>query len=993
MRQNCGTSDKKFLRGRYRSLKEITAIGEIDSRFQSENMTLPILQQAKYFAEELTKRCPSDSLEKFSATLLDAKVDLNPHQVDAALFAFRSPLSQGAILADEVGLGKTIEAGILLSQKWAEGNRRLVVVCPSNLRKQWSQELEEKFFLPTIILESKNFRVFQKNGQTNPFEQKEVVICSFHFASQRAEFLQLSSWDLAVIDEAHRLRNAHQPANILGKSIRDALRGTKKVLLTATPLQNSLMELFGLVGFIDERIFGDRTSFRAQFARPGSDEGFADLKDRIAPVCHRTLRRQVQEYVKYTRRKPATIQFEPSESEQLLYEKINEFLRKDSLFALPDRQRHLITMIMRKLLASSSFAIAGTLRQLISRLEKMAETATEQLDGGENFDTDLDDLDDYLDEYEYEEAQESRSLTAQELEKIRLEIEEIAGYRDLAEAIDSNAKGEKLIAALTEGFAQFSKIGVPQKAVVFTESRRTQRYLFDLLEKTAFSGKTALFNGDNHDDLSKNIYQNWLSKNAGTDRVSGSSSADMRAAIVEHFRDGAQILIATEAAAEGINLQFCSMVVNYDLPWNPQRIEQRIGRCHRYGQKNDVVVVNFLNILNAADQRVFQLLEQKFQLFEGVFGASDEVLGAIESGVDFEKKIAEIVQTCRTAEEINAAFDDMQRELETQIEDKMRQTRDRLFEHFDADVIDKLRIRMADAQTYIGKYEQWLWWLSLFSLHGVATFDHAHFKFFLKKTPVFSPETEEGWYSIDKKMVADHRLRLGHPLAQAMISMVKNEPAPPAEITFDRSAAAAKSAALDVFAGQSGWLALHKITVEALETADHLVFTAFSENGQPLDDELCRRLFALPAVSRSLSEAETPVAVQNWLDIAFQKQKSALFDTSKSRDLEHYKTESEKLRRWADDRVLAARKEMHDAKDKIRDLENQIKLETDLPKILEMQTKIRDLEKKLRSLRRGIDEAEDQIHENRDALIREIELKLAQKTSEQHIFSIRWKLV
>ncbi len=126
------------------------------------------------------------------------------------------------------------------------------------------------------------------------------------------------------------------------------------------------------------------------------------------------------------------------------------------------------------------------------------------------------------------------------------------------------------------------------------------------------------------------------------------------------------MLLATEAAAEGINLQFCSMLVNYDLPWNPQRIEQRIGRCHRYGQKYDVVVINFLNTKNAADQRVFDLLNQKFSLFNGVFGASDEVLGSISSGVDFEKRIAKIYQDCRTKNEIESSFDNLQKELEVQ---------------------------------------------------------------------------------------------------------------------------------------------------------------------------------------------------------------------------------------------------------------------------------------------------------------------------------------
>jgi superfamily II DNA/RNA helicase len=137
-----------------------------------------------------------------------------------------------------------------------------------------------------------------------------------------------------------------------------------------------------------------------------------------------------------------------------------------------------------------------------------------------------------------------------------------------------------------------------------------------------FAGKVITFNGTNSDPDSVQIYNRWHEANAESGRSSGSRVVDMRTALIDHFRDEGTLLIATEAAAEGINLQFCSLVINFDLPWNPQRIEQRIGRCHRYGQKYDVVVINFLNSRNAADQRVHQLLEYKFQLFTGVFGAS-----------------------------------------------------------------------------------------------------------------------------------------------------------------------------------------------------------------------------------------------------------------------------------------------------------------------------------------------------------------------------------
>ena len=257
---------------------------------------------AKLFAHELSRRHSAADSEKLASTLLDAQVDLNPHQVEAALFAFKSPFSKGAILADEVGLGKTIEAGLLLSQKWTEGKRTIIIIGPANLRKQWSQEIEEKFFLPTMILEANNYNRMIKDGVRNPFEQKAIVICSFQFAARHADELMLTTWDLAVIDEAHRLRNVYRADNKIGKALKTALENSPKVLLTATPLQNSLMELYGLVSLIDDYAFGDAKSFQAQYARLSADQQFADLKARLKPICHRTLRRQVLEYIRYTNR-------------------------------------------------------------------------------------------------------------------------------------------------------------------------------------------------------------------------------------------------------------------------------------------------------------------------------------------------------------------------------------------------------------------------------------------------------------------------------------------------------------------------------------------------------------------------------------------------------------------------------------------------------------------------------------------------------------------
>ncbi len=304
---------------------------------------------------------------------------------------------------------------------------------------------------------------------------------------------------------------------------------------------------------------------------------------------------------------------------------------------------------------------------------------------------------------------------------LRQEVAELSSFRDLALSIRDNAKGTALLTALATGFAQAERLGAPRKAIIFTESHRTQEYLLSLLAETEFGHGVVLFNGSNADKGSRMIYEAWRTTHAGTDRVTGSRTADMRPALVDYFRDVGQIMIATEAGAEGINLQFCSLVVNFDLPWNPQRIEQRIGRCHRYGQKHDVVVVDFLNQENEADARVYELLDQKLQLFTGVFGASDEVLGTMGSSVDFERRIGDIYQTCRLPHEIAMAFDALQQEMSTEISAEILRTRQSLLEQLDEEVNERLRLH-ADTSEAVSRLERTLMRLTRHEHRDSATF-------------------------------------------------------------------------------------------------------------------------------------------------------------------------------------------------------------------------------------------------------------------------------
>jgi ERCC4-related helicase len=946
---------------------------------------------AKYYAYELTKRCPSDSIEKLAGAVASAQVDLNPHQVDAALFAFHSPLSKGALLADEVGLGKTIEAGLVISQRWAERKRRILVITPSNLRKQWHQELNEKFFLSCTILETKLYNQKIKMGNFRPFESDDVVICSYQFARNKATEVANTPWDLVVIDEAHRLRNVYKPSNVIANTLKGALGHSNKLLLTATPLQNSLLELFGLVSFIDEHTFGDLQSFREQFANLNQDQVFDVLKARLKPLCHRTLRRQVTAYVPFTKRYPLVEEFTPEDGEDKLYNLVSEYLQRPNLQALPASQRTLMTLVLRKLLASSTFAIAGALNSMSARLKVKLrkQEAKESLEA--HLDQDYEALDETAEEWTEEPVVEEL-LSEADRAALEAEIADLDRFSQLATSIDYNAKGKALLKALRVAFAKAKQLGAEEKAIIFTESRRTQNYLVRVLTDSEFAEGIVLFNGSNTDDRSKEIYAAWLDRHRGTDRVTGSKSADMRSALVDYFREQGRIMIATEAGAEGINLQFCALVVNYDLPWNPQRIEQRIGRCHRYGQKHDVVVVNFLNRKNEADQRVYQLLSEKFQLFEGVFGASDEVLGAIGSGVDFEKRIAMIYQDCRKHEEIKQAFDQLQLELDFEINEAMTRTRQKLLDNFDDEVREKLRIRDQDSRAQLNRFERMLMKLTEHELKGHAKFlDGSSFRLSVNPFVERNGDIPLGLYELPRRSGEAHLYRLNHPLAEAVINQAKDRKLPSTEIYFEYAAHEGKVSIVEPLRGYSGWLSLSCFAVESLDQAeDHLLFAAVTDMGQTIDEETAMRLLTLPCRSGSLAQP-TPEVLKA-LDETLNARRQVVQRSISERNSRFFETEAEKLEGWADDLKLGLEREIKDIDRQIKEARRGATAALTLEEKLSGQKQIKALEAQRSQKRRNLFDAQDEVEVKRDAFIQTLEAKLTQTTKSEELFCIRWSL-
>lgn len=939
-------------------------------------------QQGTFFAHRLTlEGTGGDALAQSLST---ARVDMNPHQVDAALFALASPLTKGVLLADEVGLGKTIEASLVIAQRWAERKRRILLIVPASLRKQWSQELYDKFSLPSVIIERKSYNDLRKKGIARPFDHSDrVAITSYEFAALKADEVQAGQWDLVVFDEAHRLRNVYKKDGAArAKRLRDATRAFFKILLTATPLQNSLMELYGLVSVLDEHHFGDEDSFRNQYVvGPGARNGHIFLRKRLEPICKRTLRRQVQQagLIRYTERSPLTMEYAPSPEELKLYADVSAYLQRKDTIAFGNKPNQLVTMVVRKILGSSTFAIADTLKKIIDRLTQLQTPTVETV-------ADYDVIDEEAEELEENENGGVQDALPIDPTKLKAEITELEGYRKLALSIGENEKGNALLKALPGVLDEIVKKGGQRKAVIFTESVRTQTYLAQLLADKGYAEDIVLLNGSNSDPQSKAIFQDWLTRHKGTDAVSGSKTADMKAAVVEAFRDRKTILIATESGAEGINLQFCSLLVNFDLPWNPQRVEQRIGRCHRYGQKIDVTVVNFLNLKNHAEQRIHQLLDQKFNLFKGVFGASDEVLGVIERGVDIERRIFQIVQSARTEAEIDAEFDKLQNELKERIDEQMLDARKRLLETVDERVVDRLKTRKDEIRSQLSDFEKQLIYVARAELPD-ARFHTSDERRFDYRGETYTTE----WPLADERNWKFFRLMEG-TLATDVVSRAKERRFDAAScLGFDLSAYhSGRLTDVEALRGKAGWARVAKLHIKTpAVTREHLVIAAVADDGDAIHPETFERLFRVPAQNEPPAGEPPELALQ----AREAGRRKELLDEAEQQNAEWLDVESENLDHYAEDLERAFEAEIKSMEAQIKEAKKAMRgSPLAMAEKVAEKRRITALEGKRDKLKAEFFDRRAKIRADVELMLDRIQESLRLEPSLTPLFTIRWEV-
>lgn len=880
--------------------------------------------QRRLAAEELVRLRRADEHRRAIAPQRAARIDPNPHQIDAVVFALARIREGGCILADEVGLGKTIEAGLVMTQLLAEGARRVLLIAPKSLVGQWRDELLTLFDLDA------------KEGQPKPggFDGPGVFLINREAAGSekgRDALLASEPFDLCVIDEAHELfagiykrfapsgdYDPEAPHARTAGRVKEVLQAgqTPVLLLTATPIQNNLAELWGLVQYVDPlgTLLGDLPTFREVFCAnddrqlaPGQEE---ELRTRLKQVLQRTLRRQAQSFLEkpFVNRQARLFEYAMSPAERALYDDVTRYLLEPGIRAFQGRHRKLLLLGFHRRMASSTLALASSLEHVAARLRRLASGETPD-------DRELDALVADLEDDDLRALAGDDYAAPPEKVDVSAEVTRVESFVTRAKAlVNDDGRFRSLLRAI-DFVATRAKAGQgSQKLVIFTESLVTQEYLRDALIE---SGQVrpddiTIFRGTNDGPRAHEALVRWQHEVPPGEATQPSKDIAMRLALVHEFRSCTRVFISTEAGAKGLNLQFCNAVVNWDLPWNPQRIEQRIGRCHRYGQQHDVTVINFIAKDNEAQALTFDILSQKLDLFGTVLSASDQILHRPQGpggdvlvsalGAEFEAELARIYERARTIEEVNAEIRAL-REKVAEERKRFEETRSRTIgiieQRFDEDVQHVFRLRRDAVPGSLAELDRDL-------SRVVLEFLRAKQIAFTEKDGVVEipagPKFPEGVTVAIGSVEGHTSLHLGHPLVATAV-----------EDARQYAGGGAVSVKLKAPA-KSGRLRLLKASFDGFERVELIIPLVAFADGQVLEQAAAVELLA-----RELKDAKAPA--QRVDDATMQDaQEQALFVLQSDVDqAEHRRFEAASLQaeRFLDDRLLVLRKRKRAIEDRI----------------------------------------------------------------------------
>lgn len=941
----------------------------------------------RLLAEELLRVRRPDDRERYAASQRQARIDPNPHQIDAVIFALRRLREGGCILADEVGLGKTIEAGLVIAQLRAEGASRILLIVPKSLIGQWQNEL---FTL---------FGIQAREDQT--FQAPGVYLVGREFAGSERGAAPLGAvppFDLVVIDEAHEIfaglhkrygrDGAYDDASdeaLMAHRVRGFLRSSPVLLLTATPMQNSLAELWGLVQYVEPTgtLLGDINTFRQVFCAEddrtlvlGQEH---ELQRRLSTVLQRTLRRQAQEFLDrpFTKRRCRLYEYAMSDDERRLYDDVTEYLLEPSIYAFAGRQRRLLLIGFHRRMASSIAALAASLENVAVRLRGIASGVPSD-DLARQTQADLED-----DAPGDDEAGTTTGDIPVDEGRLAQELARVDSFVARAHALPNDAKARSFQEAIRLVLEVGETGKGSGKAVVFTESIRTQEYIRALLMGMGVPDhEITLFRGTNDHERAAEAYARWQEEEGRRLGAGSRPSREVavRLALVHEFRTRSRVLVCTEAGAKGLNLQFCDTVINYDLPWNPQRIEQRIGRCHRYSQQRDVTVVNFIARDNEANRLTFEILSEKLDLFGRVLDASDNVLHeprtdtpdivASALSVELETDLRSIYGRSRSVDEMTrdiAALRDKIDVRRVAYETEYRRTSQIIESRFDEDVRVVFKRLRADLPSALARLDQDVAELvnGYLDARGIRyqRYDgDGRIRFEIEPQGHLVPTYGDARFFAtgDARRSEDaESLNLSHPLVQVAITDARTWAGGAVRFSMAKDA----PADLRALVGKRGMLAVALVDYSGFEPVQRLIAGAVVE-GTPIDPALASAICELPASDMPALDASADVDAQ-WLDEALEE---ALFVDQRRAEVSeqtHFEEAVNQLERFVEDKALVCRRERAKVSEKLRsarDRRSQVVGATTRERIEDEIDRLATREEALDRQIQALDSREDEVY-------------------------------
>jgi hypothetical protein len=853
----------------------------------------------RLLAEQLLGLRRSTEGRRYASAQRSGRIDPNPHQIDAVIFALGRVRDGGCILADEVGLGKTIEAGLVMAQLRAEGAQRMLLVAPKALIGQWREELFTLFGVEATEP--------GPASAEDAFEGPGVFLIGRDLLGTEwglTRLLASGPFDLCVVDEAHEIfagiyrrfdRSGHylddSPHAKTAGRLRALLGGpTPVLLLTATPLQNSLAELWGLVQYVDRSgtLLGDLPTFRQMFCSDDDRQLIegqeADLQRRMQVVVRRTLRRQAQEFMKtpFVGRRTRLFEYDMTPDERELYDDVTRYLLTPGIAAFRGQHRRLLVIGFHRRMASSHRALGKSLERVAERLRGLL--AGEERDLSSELVEDLEERDELAPTDTDEGAPPSSASVAAELALVEGLLARLAALR-------TDSKALALLDAVRVQNEVMERGEGSGKLVIFTESLGTQDYLRELLLESGLLAdeEITLFRGNNATPRAAQALERWEREVGERLGESGHPSRDVavRLALVHEFKTCSRVFISTEAGAKGLNLQFCDTLINYDLPWNPQRIEQRIGRCHRYGQLRDVTVINFLARGNAAERLTFEILSRKLDLFGAVLDASDHVLYEPRPGApgvalaalssDFAAELRRIYERARSVSQIEAELSRLNDSIEKQRADVERaheRTAGLIASRFDAAVRTAFRHIADELPRHLEALDRDLERLLCDYLDSenvayqreAARADQGASIQIAPSSAL--PEPFRGGVRVaiggSRSLDAGEPLHPGHPLVHAAAEAARQLTRQVFRVRVGQGEDSDEVVALR---GRRGRLRVLKLRYPGFEPVDRLLPVVVLEDGEVMDPRTALRLFwgpieTLPELDSKVSDADLEEAVE-----------------------------------------------------------------------------------------------------------------------------------